>query len=186
MLKHELRLNYKEKRKLISPFFISENSLKIANKLLELSIWDLHYYHVFLSIPEKKEVNTNPIITILQGKDKNIVLPKIIGYKSLHNYLLTDNTLLKKNAWGVPEPIDGLEVDEAKIDVVFLPLLAFDIKGNRVGYGKGFYDFFLQKCRPDVIKIGLSFFKAEELISDSHKNDVRLDYCVTQDRIYRF
>lgn len=186
MLKHELRLNYKEKRKAISPFFISENSLKIANKLLELPIWDFSYYHVFLSIPEKKEVNTNPIITILQGKDKNIVLPKMIGDKSLDNYLLTDSTVLKTNDWGVPEPLDGLEVNETKMDVVFLPLLAFDKKGNRVGYGKGFYDFFLQKCRSDVIKIGLSFFKAEELISDTHKNDIRLDFCVTPDLIYSF
>lgn len=186
MLKHELRKSYKEKRDSISPFFVSENSLKIANRLLDLSIWDFLYYHIFLSITEKKEVNTNPIITMLQGRDKNIIIPKMSDRRSLKNYLLTDSTLLKKNQWGVPEPVDGIEVDETKIDVVFLPLLAFDKTGNRVGYGKGFYDFFLHKCRPEVLKIGLSFFKAEESISDMNKNDIRLDYCVTPNEIYQF
>jgi 5-formyltetrahydrofolate cyclo-ligase len=55
--------------------------------------------------------------------------------------------------------------------VVFVPLLAFDKKGNRVGYGKGFYDAFLSKCKPETIKIGLSFFEAEETIDDVFEND---------------
>lgn len=186
MLKHELRKKYQEKRKSISPFFISDYSHKIGNKLLELSIWELSYYHLFLSIPEKKEVETKAILTILQGKDKNIIVPKVSGENSLKNYLLTDSTLLTKNSWGVPEPVDGIEVDENKIDVVFLPLLAFDIAGNRVGYGKGFYDFFLQKCRPNVIKIGLSLFEAEPKITDPHAHDISLNYCVTPEKIYKF
>ena len=59
------------------------------------------------------------------------------------HFLLTDNTKIKKNQYNIPEPINGLEVPTKKIDVVFVPLLAFDKKGNRVGYGKGFYDKFL-------------------------------------------
>jgi 5-formyltetrahydrofolate cyclo-ligase len=82
--------------------------------------------------------------------------------------------------------VDGLEVPVSKIDVVFVPLLAFDKNGNRVGYGKGFYDNFLAKCREDVIKIGLSFFEPEEIIDDVFKTDIRLDYCVTPFGINNF
>jgi 5-formyltetrahydrofolate cyclo-ligase len=59
-------------------------------------------------------------------------------------------------------------------------------KGNRVGYGKGFYDNFLSQCQPEVIKIGLSFFEPEELIDDCNENDVRLDFCVTAAKVYVF
>jgi 5-formyltetrahydrofolate cyclo-ligase len=67
-----------------------------------------------------------------------------------------------------------------------VPLLAFDIKGNRVGYGKGFYDKFLSECKPETIKIGLSFFDAEEIVEDTSIKDIQLDYCVTPNRIYKF
>jgi 5-formyltetrahydrofolate cyclo-ligase len=99
---------------------------------------------------------------------------------------LTDNTKIKKNSYNVPEPIDGLEVPDVKIDVVFVPLLAFDKQGNRVGYGKGFYDNFLNKCKPETIKIGLSFFSPEEKIEDISANDMKLDFCVTPDEIFSF
>ena len=102
------------------------------------------------------------------------------------HYLLTDNTKIKKNSYNVPEPIDGIEVPDAKIDVVFVPLLAYDKAGNRVGYGKGFYDNFLSKCKPETIKIGLSFFPPEEIISGISENDVKLDYCVTPEMVIQF
>jgi 5-formyltetrahydrofolate cyclo-ligase len=72
------------------------------------------------------------------------------------------------------------------IDVVFVPLLAYDKQGNRVGYGKGFYDKFLSLCKPEVVKIGLSFFEPEDLIDDVFENDVKLDYCVTSERVICF
>ena len=102
------------------------------------------------------------------------------------HFLLTDNTKIKKNEYNIPEPVDGIEVPSKKIDVVFVPLLAYDKKGNRVGYGKGFYDKFLSECKPDVIKIGLSFFEPEELIADIFEGDIKLDYCVSPNGFYQF
>jgi 5-formyltetrahydrofolate cyclo-ligase len=102
------------------------------------------------------------------------------------HYLLTDSTTIKKNTWNIPEPINGIPIVTKQIDVVFVPLLAFDDSGHRVGYGKGFYDKFLANCKPEVIKIGLSFFKSIEKIVDVFENDIKLDYCVTPDKIYRF
>ncbi len=186
MLKHELRKIYKEKRNIISPFFISEKSIQTTNNVLKLPIWEFNYFHIFLSIKRKKEVDTQPLITLLQGKDKNIIIPKMIGESSLKNYLLTDNMLLKENDLGVPEPADGIEVPEKELQVVFVPLLTFDTLGNRVGYGKGYYDIFLKKCNAHTIKIGLSLFEAEKIITDTNENDVRLNFCVTPKKVYEF
>jgi 5-formyltetrahydrofolate cyclo-ligase len=187
MLKKDLRKKYKDLRQSLTPEAIEDKSLAIANRLLRLDIWDKIYYHLFLSIEEQKEIDTEFILQILAGKDKEIVVSKSdFGTLGMTHYLLTDNTKIKKNEYNIPEPVYGLEVPVTKIDVVFVPLLAFDLKGNRVGYGKGFYDKFLSECKPETIKIGLSFFEAEELIDDISENDIQLDSCVTPNKIYFF
>ncbi|MEC4004266.1 5-formyltetrahydrofolate cyclo-ligase [Flavobacterium sp. SUN052] len=187
MNKPELRKKYKELRKNLSEKEIEEKSLAIANQLLQMDIWNKTYYHLFLTIEEQNEINTEFILQILHGKDKEIVISKsdFNSYQMTH-YLLTDNTKFKKNQHNIPEPIDGLEVPVSKIDVVFVPLLAFDLKGNRVGYGKGFYDNFLSECNNETIKIGLSFFEAEPIIESIYESDIQLNYCVTPEKNYRF
>lgn len=187
MNKKNLRKNYKELRLQFSENEVEDKSLAIANQLLQMNIWDKTYYHLFVSIKEQKEVETDFILHILQGKDKEIVIAKTnFSTLTMTHFLLTDNTKFKKNEYNIFEPEDGIEVPIAKIDVVFIPLLAFDTKGNRVGYGKGFYDKFLSLCKPETIKIGLSFFDAEEVISDVFETDILLDYCVTPEKIYNF
>ncbi len=185
MFKMELRKKYKELRQELTSLEIEGKSMLIANNLLKLNIWDKTYYHLFLTIEEQKEIDTEFILQILAGKDKEIVVSKsdFISLEMTH-YLLTDNTKFKKSEYDIPEPINGLHVPVDKIDVVFVPLLAFDFKGNRVGYGKGFYDKFLSRCKPETIKIGLSFFEATLIIEDSNQNDIPLNYVVTPEKIY--
>ena len=187
MTKAELRKHYKLKRQSLTPEVIDELSLKIANKLLQLPIRDYSYFHIFLSIEELKEVNTEFILNILLGKDKHIVISKSNFQTSeMTHYLLTDNTVIKKNEFNIPEPLDGIEISPKKIDVVFVPLLAFDKQGHRIGYGKGFYDNFLKNCNPKTLKIGLSFFEPENAIKGIIENDVSLNYCITPEKIYTF
>ena len=187
MKKLELRPKYKALRKQLSGSEIEEMSLAIANKLLTLPIWEKTYFHIFLPIKEHHEVNTEFILHLLSGKDKEIIISKSdFETRKMTHFLLTDNTRIKKNEYNIPEPVDGIEVPSHKIEVVFIPLLAFDTIGHRVGYGKGFYDKFLNECKPQTIKIGLSFFKAEELIEDVFEGDVQLDYCVTPEKIYSY
>ncbi|QCE41424.1 5-formyltetrahydrofolate cyclo-ligase [Psychroserpens sp. NJDZ02] len=187
MKKAELRRKYKALRGSLSEANIDDKSIAIANRLLTLSIWDYSFYHLFLTIETHQEVNTDFILNILSGKDKNIVISKSdFKTNTLSNYLLTDATTLKLSAYNIPEPVDGIDISNNKIDVVFVPLLAFDTKGHRVGYGKGFYDNFLASCKPNTIKIGVSFFEAEAEIEDVFENDVTLDYCVTPEKIYTF
>lgn len=187
MNKKEARQKYKEVRQQLSDQEIEEKSLAIANQLLTLDIWNTTYFHLYLPMQSMKEVDTEFVLQILAGKDKEIVVAKSdFETRKMTHFLLTDNTKLVINHYGIPEPVDGLEVPVTKIDVVFVPLLAYDVKGNRVGYGKGFYDIFLSECKPETLKIGLSFFAPEAMISEVSSTDIRLDYCVTPERIYRF
>jgi 5-formyltetrahydrofolate cyclo-ligase len=144
-------------------------------------------YHIFLTIEEQREINTDYILNILAGKDKNIVISKsnLEDYSMTH-YLLTDSTKIKKNHYNIPEPDGGIAIASSTIDVVFIPLLAFDKTGNRIGYGKGFYDRFLANCKPETLKIGLSVFEAHPDEFEVFTSDIKLDYCVTPEKIYTF
>jgi 5-formyltetrahydrofolate cyclo-ligase len=187
MFKKEIRLKYKELRNSLSESQIEEFSLAIANGVLSLPIWEKIYFHVFLPIIEQKEVNTEYLLHLLSGKDKEICISKSdFETRKMTHFLLTDNTKIKKNEYNISEPVDGIEVPSNKMEVVFVPLLAYDKNGNRVGYGKGFYDKFLAECNPNTIKIGLSFFNPEELISDINATDIQLNYCVTPKRTIKF
>ena len=177
MKKSELRALYKTLRKELSLKDIDDMSLKIANLVLKLPIWKHSFFHVFLTIESLKEVLTEPIISILSGKDKHIVVSKSdFKTRSMSHVLLQDNTILKPNSWNILEPENGILIHNEQIEVVFV----------RVGYGKGFYDAFLKNCSKNTIKIGLSFFEAEAVISDIEMHDVPLDFCVTPRKIYSF
>ena len=182
--KDDLRKKYKALRSELSTSEIEDKSLKIANQLLQLDIWNHEFYHLFLSITSKKEINTEYILQIIFGKDANVVIPKMKG-EQLEHFLLTDSTQLNLNQWSIPEPTNGIKINANQIDVVFIPLMAYDKKGNRIGYGKGYYDRFLSECKPEAFKIGLSFFEPEDSIESSN-HDIALDYCVTPEHLFDF
>ena len=183
--KTALRSLFLKKRKALGAEDHEAQSFAIANQCLQLPIWELDYFHLFLPIQSKAEMDTTLLLTLLQGKDKQVILPKVSGV-ALKHILLTDSTHIRKNSWGIPEPDQGLVIQPKQLDVVFVPLLAYDKKGHRIGYGKGFYDAFLAACKPEVIKVGLSFFLPVEAIQDVRPEDVRLDYCVHPNGIIDF
>jgi 5-formyltetrahydrofolate cyclo-ligase len=184
--KENLRLLFLEKRLRLSPKVREESSLAIANQCLKLPIWELEYFHLFLPIIKKAEVNTSFFLTILQERNKHIVLPKVTSNDSLTSILLNNSTKIIKNKWEIPEPERGIIIAPSMLDVVFIPLLGCDTLGNRVGYGKGFYDAFLLICKPEVLKIGFSFFEPIKQVQGIRPEDIPLDYCVTPKRIHQF
>jgi len=186
MNKQEFRKKYQLLREGISEEELEELSIDIANNALKLPVWEFDNYHIFLPIPNKKEVNTEYLLHILQGKDKSIIVPKaLMETGEMTHILLQDNTVLKPSNYKVPEPVSGIEIQPSQIDVVFIPLLAYDKNGNRLGYGKGFYDRFLAKCKPETIFIGLSLFEPEEAIP-FEETDIPLRFCVTPKNSFRF
>jgi 5-formyltetrahydrofolate cyclo-ligase len=181
-----LRLKYKKLREALSEEAIEEMSLKIANQALKLDIWDKTYYHIFLPILEKKEVNTEYLLHILQGKDKSIIVSKAdFSTGKMKHILLQENTVLKTSKYGIPEPVAGIEIPVENLEVVFVPLLAYDEKGNRIGYGKGFYDRFLSQCNPNTFFVGLSFFGPEPKIG-FETTDIPLHSCISPGKVYSF
>ena len=190
MQKQDLRKEFLQKRKALTEQEVEGFSKKIHDWFFR-SI-PVHAYttiHTFLPIKRNNEVDTWLIINTLQ-KDfaTNIVIPKSHVDGTMSHYLFTKDTVFEENKWKISEPThnSSLNIHHSKIDLVLIPLLCFDKKGYRVGYGKGFYDRFLSDCRPDVLKIGLSIFEPVEHIKDIDAYDIRLDYCITPNKIWQF
>jgi 5-formyltetrahydrofolate cyclo-ligase len=104
----------------------------------------------------------------------------------MHAVYINEETVYQRNAYGLTEPKSGEPIDPGDIDVIFVPLLACDITGHRVGYGKGFYDKFLVQCNSDVVKIAFSYFEPVDKIDDADVFDVPLDFCITPEKVYEF
>ena len=185
-IKSDLRSHYFKLRSKFTSEQIDDFSIEIVNRCLELNLWNKSVYHLFMASEQNKEIDTAHLLSVLQGKDKQIVIPKILDDYVLEHYLLFDQTPLKMSHWGIPEPQSGIKINSNQIDVVFVPLLIFDLQGHRIGYGKGYYDRFLAKCRKETIKVGLSYFDPIEKIDDIQSHDIPIDFGITRDRIYEF
>jgi 5-formyltetrahydrofolate cyclo-ligase len=189
--KQQLRKYYLSKRKAISSEEIVIKSQQIKDLFFaNFDLSKIKYLHVFLPILQHNEINTWLIIKYLQQNfpQINIVIPKIISANStLSNYLFDEKKLIE-NHWGILEPSgeNQVKILPEQIDLVIIPLLIFDKNGNRVGYGKGFYDRFLQECKLETLKIGVCLEEAIELIEDTNEFDIKMDFCITPNKIYRF
>src|SRR5690606_36895821 len=189
MTKKELRNTYKQKRVLLGEAETNRMQDLIMIRFQQLPLPFLQYLHTYLPIDTQKEVDTWPVVEFLQFSNPglSIVVPKTDAEgTSMTHYLYDEDTILVKNRYHIMEPAGGKQVSSKDIDLVLVPLLAFDERGNRVGYGKGFYDRFLAQCRGDVIKVGVSFFEAEPRIEDTDEFDIPLTYCVTPQKVYEF
>ena len=183
--KIEAREKYRNLRKQLPESEILDMSLEIANNLLKFNIWELKTFHLFMTIDENREVDTKPIFDLLIGKGKEIIIPKInTSTNTLDSYIFDEKTLFEISKLRIPEPNNGI-VFNGKIDVVILPLLAYDLDGNRIGYGRGFYDNFLSKLESEPLKIGISYFSPEKSI-ECNNHDINLDYCITPNKIFSF
>jgi 5-formyltetrahydrofolate cyclo-ligase len=188
--KVELRKVYLAKQKSLSAFERKQNSKQIANKFFtNFDLSETNFLHCFLPIEKFNEVDTNLIFQKVWREFPRIetLVPRVnfqIG--KIESLKFAPETELVKNAWEIFEPTHDAVVETEKIDLVLVPLLCFDFRGFRVGYGKGFYDRFLKNCRADCLKIGLSYFEPVEKIADAQDFDVRLDFCVTPERILNY
>ena len=190
MLKAELRKIYLEKRKNLSPEERKQKSRQIADRFFQnFDLGEINFLHVFLSIERFNEIDTSLIINKIRREFPRIelVAPRVNPQTNeLENLAFKPETELIESVWQIYEPAGNDTLETEKIDLVLVPLLCFDREGHRVGYGKGFYDRLLKKCRADYRKIGLSYFAPVEEISDTHDFDVKLDFCITPENIWRF
>ena len=182
---------YQQKREELLPEEVEELSRQICQQLLHsFPLQEVKHLHVFLPIARQKEVNTWLIIQQIREQYPQLgIVVSRTEWKSrrMENYHLLPGTSIRESSLGIPEPVEANFCPAEKIDMVLLPLLAFDLEGNRVGYGAGFYDRFLTECSRDAQKVGLSFFgPLPKKIPDVHPHDIPMDACVCPDKVYYF
>lgn len=182
MTKQKLRAKYLAKRQQLTAEEYSILNQHLLQQFQQLDLTDIRCIHLFICMPARKEPDTGLIADWLKAThpDITIVYPKT-NFRTLtmRSFADDETLLLAVNEYDITEPINGNEVPVEQIDLVILPLLAFDTNGYRVGYGKGFYDRFIAKCKPGTKFIGLSFFEPVDSIDDVNEYDVWMHDCLT-------
>lgn len=189
MNKVEARNFFKKQRLALTNYEVNVAQDLLLIRFQEMELPYFNFVHTYLPIYSNHEPDPSPLIDWLRFSNPGlqIVYPKINPTDfSMQHILQEENTYFEVNQYGIPEPVDGKIIDPVEFDLVFVPLLGFDEKGNRVGYGKGYYDRFLAKCKEDVIKVGLSFLSPIDCIEDVGFFDKKLDFCITPDSVYAF
>lgn len=185
MKKQELRKKYLEKRKTLSTDEVLLLSEKIyKNFILQFNVIENQNVHIFLPIEKFNEIETKFFLEYFWSKNVNVFVPKIHQNKII-SVRFSPETTLKENSWGILEPISNKN-ECSGFDFVITPLLYCDKKGNRIGYGKGFYDEFFKTINADAKKIGVNFFPPIDFIDDVSGFDVKLDYLVTPEETLSF
>lgn len=189
MLKKEARKHYNKKRQDLS----YTDRLK-WNDLILIHFQSIELPHLsavfsFYPMEERNEVDAFIITDFLHFRNPNLQIcyPKMeIEEPNMEAIACHADTIFTANAINILEPMETEVVDPLDIDLVLVPLLVCDVQGNRVGFGKGYYDRYLSRCRPDCIKVGLSYFEPVEQIVDSNEFDVPLNFCITPQKAYVF
>lgn len=189
MLKKEARKIYREKRMNLS----EKERVKLDDlMLIQFQSVELPFIESLLTywpIEENNEPNTHLFTEFLRFRNPELKVcyPKSDFATGIMQAVLTDiDTPFNKTVLNIFEPQSNDILTPGEIDMVFVPLLAFDKSGYRVGYGKGFYDKWLALCRPDCIKIGFSYFELFESIEDRDEFDVPLNISITPQNVYVF
>jgi 5-formyltetrahydrofolate cyclo-ligase len=190
MDKTELRSQFLTRRGSLSKAEITQRSRQVASNLFtHFDLSKIRCIHVFLTMKDRKEVDTSLIIDRIWRSHPQIttVVPRINRKeKKMECAVYDPMSRLIPNFWGIFEPLNTRVFPDSSVDVVIVPLIAFDKQGNRVGYGGGYYDKFLALCRSDCLKIGVSLFDPVDRIDGIADYDIRLDHCVTPDKVWSF
>lgn len=190
MTKAVLRETYKAKRAALSPRerTVFNDMLLISFQRVELPD-HAQTLLTYWPLESQFEVNTHLMTDFLAFRIPGLrIAYPVTDFKEISMRVLevNDETSFNVNRYGIAEPEDGIALDPLELDIVFVPLLAFDTNGYRAGYGKGFYDRFLKNCRPDCISIGFSWFDPVPPIDDVDQFDVPLTIGVTPNAVYEF
>lgn len=158
-------------------------SARICTRLKELNAYrNAETIHCYVSMNERQEVNTHPLIKSMLAAGKKVVVPVTEFDTSILRHIRLEKfSQLQKNKWGVLEPSGGEEVPPKEFDLVIVPMVGGDRRKNRIGYGKGFYDRFLENIT--CPKVGLLF---EACLIDEipvERFDVPLSKLITETKV---
>ncbi|MDG5766458.1 5-formyltetrahydrofolate cyclo-ligase [Balneolales bacterium ANBcel1] len=140
--------------------------------------------HCFFGVVEKGEVSTRKLLEGILSEGKTLVMPRMEGEEGrMGHYIVQDLNRLEINSRGIPEPADCPAASVRDIDLVLVPGLAADRAGNRIGFGKGYYDRFLsqQELTASSILLLPEVFLVETVPAEPH--DVPVDAIATDTRL---
>lgn len=162
---------------------LSEKSMQIARHLYNWEVYQkAETIHTYVSSQSKHEIDTFHIIESAIASGKRVAVPKMAGQSKLKHYRLPSTDYLKPNKWGIPEPDGTPELDVSQLDLILVPMAVTDKNLNRIGYGKGYYDRFLEGS--EAIKAGLildRLIHCEILPADKH--DIPMDFVISESGI---
>lgn len=189
MTKASLRKIYREKRSLLT-----DTERMKADDLLLIRFQQIALPPVTVLMSYcPSEKHTEPNTWLFSGFLEHMMPGLQVAYPvtnvddvSITPALADAHTSFEITPLGIEEPVNGTVIDPLTIDLVFVPMLICDEHGFRVGFGKGFYDRFLPRCHPDVLKIGFSYFEPVDHISDTDQFDIPLNICITPQQVYTF
>ncbi len=185
LTKKELRALYKEKRMALSQDEVNFLSEKIfQNFILQFNITENQKVNIFLPITRLKEINTWLFINYFFDKKIRVFVPRINNHKMISVEIFRDSEFTT-NHWGIEEPVSDY-TEDVDLDYVITPMLYCDPYGNRIGYGKGFYDAFFSDHWKIRNKIGINLFDPKEDIADVDATDVPLNGLITPSKYFGF
>jgi 5-formyltetrahydrofolate cyclo-ligase len=180
-LKVKLRKEIKEIREKLNEEERKELSRKVAENLKKLKEFQ-RAKTVMLYYPIKGEVDLTPLFEEIIKSGKKLLLPKVVG-ENILPIEIEDFACIGEGCFNIPEPIGGKIYKPEKVDFVVVPGVAFDKRGCRLGFGKGFYDRFLPRVKGFKVGVAYDFQVKEEIPCEEH--DIPLDAVVTPTKIYR-
>ena len=173
--KAALRKHLLEQRDSMSFDLMEIHSSKIFSKLIKTKIISESksvgcYYSI------GSEVQTQEIINHFLSENKSVSLPKV-SQDSMSFRRIENLSRLEKGEYDISEPKDTAPIEQEH-DVILVPCVGLDNNGNRIGYGLGFYDKYLEE--KDVIKIALAYSKQIVKTIPASANDVKMDWIITE------
>ncbi len=152
-------------------------SAQICDKAATLSAFS-EASSVMLYLSTGSEVNTSRLLALCRKYGKTVSAPKVINSTEMKTSVLDENGFVR-GAFGIWEPTGNTP---AKPDIIFVPGVVFDKSGNRIGYGKGYYDRFLKRCK--AITVGLAFHCQLVPEIPAEPEDIPLDIILTEEGVY--
>lgn len=180
-----LRKQYRSKRDNFSLKELAHASDQILEHVIAQNLITNGLLMLFIDSPLSKELPMQKWFEYF--KSYPICVPKVMDDNGqMEAVLWTKEVSLVPNQWGILEPKSNRFIQPTQIETIVMPLLCFDKKGHRVGYGKGYYDRFLARCDKGVRAIGVSAFDAINKIDDVSEYDYQLNVAITPKKVYLF
>jgi 5-formyltetrahydrofolate cyclo-ligase len=183
-IKTQLRSALQQRRRTLSPSAQLAAAQALTNSVVDLPHWE-RAQRIALYLAADGEIDTRPLEKIARDQGKQLFLPVINSDNSLSFAHWHVEDMLRNNRYNIPEPpITATRCALAKLDIIFLPLVGWDLCGGRLGMGGGFYDRTLADIvGPLLVGLAHDNQQVEEVPQESW--DIALDYIATDAALYR-